>query len=344
MAAFTSINDPSVYFNTVLYTGTGSSQSITGVGFAPDLVWAKQRNGTNAHMVADTVRGADNKINPNQNYANDTNAVSLTAFGADGFTGGGNTEMNGSSLTYAAWNWIAGTTSGITGGGITPNGYSINTTTGIGIFEYTGSSSTSNIAHGLGVVPQMIIIKSLTTTNDWTCYHEAMGNDKFLTLNTSGQETTDATTWDSTSPTSTLWYMGDSGDVNNSARDYMAYVFANVKGYSRFGEYIGNADVDGPTIYTGFRPAWVMIKGYDASALSWYLWDSKRLGYNPDNNVLYPNGANAESTTDQIHLLSNGFKFITTDSEINGSGTKYIYAAFAEAPFVNSSGVPVNAR
>ena len=337
---------PTDFFNPLIWTGDGgASRSITGVGFQPDMVWIKQRDGTNNHMLADAVRGANNKINPNTNAANDTNATSLTAFGADGFTAGTNTEINASGSTYVGWNWKAGTTSGLSGGTITPTAYSINASAGWGIYKYTGGSSTDTIAHGLGVAPKMIIIKSLTTTNDWTVYHESIGNAKLLVLNTTAAESSDATTWNSTSPTSTVWSMGNSGDVNNSARDYVAYVFAEKKGFSKIGSFIGDGSAtNGPFIYTGFRPAWVLIRNTTTTNRNWGVWNDKSLGYNDDNNGLYPNVTSIEGTGNVVNLLSNGFKVSTSDNGFNGSGNELIYMAFAEFPLLSSNGIPGVAR
>ena len=341
---------PTDFFNPLIWTGDGgASRSITGVGFQPDMVWIKQRDGTNNHMLADAVRGANNKINPNTNAANDTNATSLTAFGADGFTAGTNTEINASGSTYVGWNWKAGTTSGLSGGTITPTAYSINASAGWGIYKYTGGSSTDTIAHGLGVAPKMIIIKSLTTTNDWTVYHESIGNAKLLVLNTTAAESSDATTWNSTSPTSTVWSMGNSGDVNNSARDYIAYAFAPKKGFSSFGSYDGSGQLDGPFIFTGFSPAFVMVKVTDDAVHDWYMWDNRRSpsgGYNEQKYRLMANQSSAEGTSANyiIDMVSNGFKLRDNNVGCNGNGNKFIYMAFAEFPLVSSNSKPGTAR
>ena len=226
----------------------------------------------------------------------------------------------------------------------------------LGIYKYTGGSSTDTIAHGLGAVPKVVLIKSLTTTNDWTMYHAggvasaAIGNGYLMVLNGTGARSADATTWDSTTPTSTLWYMGDSGDVNNSARDYIAYVWAEKKGYSQFGTYPGNSSTNGPFIYCGFKPALIIIKKYygttggSGGGDNWFLYDNKRIGYNSDNKQLYPNVTTIEGTGDLLDINSNGFKCRSTDGSINEDDNEYLYMAFAEAPIVSSNDVPTVAR
>ena len=352
MAAYTTIDDPSAYFKVQLYTGTGSSNAQTfadtDTDMQPDMVWIKSRSDAFNHMLYDSVRGVTKHLKPDGTNAEATDANSLTAFGSDGFTVGSNTDLNNSSDTYVAWCWKAGTTSGITttGADITPGAYSFNTTSGISIIKYEGNGTDgTNVAHALGAVPHMIICKRLENANYWAVYHHkntSAPNTDYLVLNTTAA-TGDAGIWKDTDPTSVYFRTDNSTSVNASGEDMVAYLFTSIQGYSKFGSYTGNGNADGPFVYTGFRPALVIIKNTAASQ-NWTMNDNKRLGYNPDNNILFPNTTGADHTGDNIDLLSNGFKIRWDDGVNNTSGENFIYMAWAEAPFVNSSGVPCNAR
>ena len=350
MADYTTLDDAGSFFNPVLYTGTGSSLAITGVGFQPDLTWIKGRSFVGSHKLTDAVRGVTEELESNTTIAENTEANGLTAFGADGFTVGSNADYNTSSATLVAWNWKAGTTTGIAGSpSITPSSYSFNQTCGFSIIAYTGNyTAGATVPHGLGVAPKMIIVKRLDTSADWMFYNKGMDatapEDYYMVLNTYGARVDSTIIWNDTAPTSTLFSIGTSTNVNGNTNTYIAYCFADVQGFSKFGGYQGNANADGPFVYTGFRPAYVLLKR-TAVADSWNLFDSKRLGYNWDNEKLAPNNTSVGQTSnDFILLLSNGFKLTTTNTAINNSGELNIYAAFAEAPFVNSEGVPVGAR
>ena len=343
MAAYISFQ-PSDFFNTKLYAGNASTQAITGVGFQPDWVWIKNRTDTNNHRIYDSVRGVENSIISDDNSAQSV-STGLTAFDADGFTLGSTGSQNGTGHDYVSWNWNGGTTTGLSGGTITPTSYSINTTSGFGVYKYTGTGSAGTIAHGLGVAPEMVIVKKYNTTGDWYVYHKDMpsGNGYHLRLNAdSGQAS--GTEWNSTDPTSTVFSLGANSNVNASAATFIAYVFAPKRGYSKFQEYWGNGQTsDGTFVYTGFRPAFILIK---RSALTgnWQIFDDKRLGYNGGNSYLAPNDANAENTGGQIDIVSNGFKMRNNGTYTNGSGDTYIYAAFAEFPIVSSNNLPTVAR
>jgi hypothetical protein len=345
MADYTTLDDAGSFFNPVLYTGTGSSLAITGVGFQPDLTWIKGRSFVGSHKLTDAVRGVTKEVESSSSAAQNTEVNGLTAFGADGFTVGSNADYNTNTATLVSWNWKAGTTTGIdtTGSTITPSGYSFNATAKQSIIAYTGNGSAGALVpHGLGVTPDMIIVKNLDTAGpDWGVYHTSLGATKYLRLNTNEAVGTDTTLWNDTSPTSTLFSLGTSTKVNTSGDDYIAYCFANVQGYSRMRNYEGNNNANGTFVYTGFRPAWVLCKSEDSTS-DWHLADNKRIGYNPDNEQLFPSTTAAENATQAMDLLSNGFKLrIVGDPNV---AETFIYAAFAEAPFVNSSGVPVNAR
>ena len=341
MAAYISFQ-PSDYFNTVLYTGNGSTQTISGVGIQPDMTWIKERNGTEYHRLYDAVRGATKEIYPNASLYEATNANSLTSWNADGFALGTETGVNNNSDTYVAWNWKMGTTTGLSGGDITPTGYSFTTTAAQSVIGYTGTGSPSNIPHGCGAVVKFLIIKEYSHDTNWAVYNEYSGNTAFLQLNTDAAAAS-TNNWNDTTPTSTVFRVASGDQTNNSGRTYIAYCFANVRGYSKFGYYEGNGNVNGPFAYTGFRPA-VVIRKRANSSNDWYITDNKRLGYNPKNAYLFPNTTQTESDIERIDFLSNGFKIRTTDSGDNASGEIYIYMAFAEFPVVSSNSKAGTAR
>jgi hypothetical protein len=341
---------PSDYFNTKLYTGTDTSGTgtVTGVGFQPDLVWGKVRSKVGQHNLYDAVRGGGKRLIPNGTDATETDAAYgyLSAFDSDGFTttaGSSNNEnFNETSETFASWNWKMGTTSGLTGGTITPSAYSINTTAGQSVIAYTGTGSVATIPHGLAATPGLIITKSLVATQEWCVYHKSLGATKYIFLNENSASGTSSAYYNDVEPTSTLFTIGTAGPTNSSSA-MIAYCFTPITGYSKFKGYIGNANADGPFVYTGFRPAFLLLKKSESTG-DWMLFDNKRLGYNVDNNNLNPNLTGAEGTTDYVDILSNGFKIRTTDALVNAVGTQFIYAAFAESPIVSSNDTPGVAR
>ena len=339
---------PSDFFNTVLYTGNGTTgHAITGVGFQPDMVWMKSRENTYSHTVATSILGVNKEIYPDNNGAEYSGSEMLTSFDSDGFTVGTDAGWNSSGAgtnTKVTWNWKAGTTTGLSGGTITPTSYSINTTSGFGIYNYTGTGSAGTIAHGLGVAPTMMIVKKYNTTGDWYVYHKDMpsGNGYHLRLNANSAQAS-GTEWNSTDPTSTVFSLGANSNVNASGATFIAYVFAPIKGYSKFGSYTGNGNADGTFVYTGFRPAWILIKRTNGT-LNWMLYDSKRTGINQENAYLEPNTTAAEALTVDIDILSNGFKIRDTATSVNGTPDPYAYAACAEFPLVSSNSKPGVAR
>ena len=344
--AYTDIDDPTIYFNTVLYTGNGSTQSITGVGFQPDWVWLKQRNTTRNHPVTDSVRGANKQLYTNLTSAESTDSGTVTGFISDGFTVGSDNQANQNSGTFASWNWKAnGTASSNTDGSITSS-VSANTTAGFSIVSWTGTGSTGTVGHGLGATPSMIIIKERNNATSWIVYHHkntsAPATD-YLLLN-STQATDDyADYFNDTAPTSSVFTIDTAGDINGSSDTYIAYCFAEKKGYSKFGSYTGNGNADGPFVYTGMSPSFVMVKASSTTG-NWTMFDNKRSPFNFVDNHLYANTNAAEQTASAgyIDFLSNGFK--KTDTFNNASGETYIYMAFAEHPFVTSTGIPATAR
>ena len=344
------IDKPSDYFNTKLWTGNGSDdRSITGVGFKPDWVWLKQRNGTNYHTSFDSVRGATKRLFPNVTEVQDTNADSLQAFETDGFEVGTNGGINGNSSTYVAWNWLAGTTSGIATNGattITPQSYSFNQTSGMSIINYDGNNTAgAKVPHGLGATPDMMIVKAMNGGSiHWAIYHKDMGNTHYMQFDTNAQ-LDDAGVWNDTSPDSVNFTVGNSDKTNTVT--YIAYCFKDVPNYSKFGSYVGNGDSSGAFIYTGFKPAFIIFKRSIGGTGNWQLLDNKRLGFNNENRTLYPNSAIAEEQEDDLDIVSNGFKLRNTGTDGNGNGSTYIYMAFAENPFVTSTGngsIPATAR
>ena len=339
------IDKPSDYFNTKLYTGNGSTQSITGVGFAPDWVWIKNRTSAEASGVFDTVRGVTKMLSSQNTDAESTDANSLTAFGSDGFSVGSNLRVNQSSNNIVSWNWLAGgTASSNTDGSITSN-VSASTTSGFSIVSYTGTGNADEtVGHGLGVAPSMIIVKRRSgDAGDWRCYHKSLGEDYLIRLNLTNASL-DNPSWNDTAPTSSVFSIGTNGDVNTSGGNHIAYCFAEKQGFSKFGSYIGNGSAsDGTFVYTGMRPAFVIVKRTD-SADGWIMFDNKRSSFNIVDKNVQANSSNSETTYGYLDFTSNGFKLRMNGASANGSGANYIYMCFAENPFVSSTGVPATAR
>jgi len=345
MAVYTTVDDAGLFFNTITYAGTsGASQAQTGVGFQPDLVWIKAED-AESHVWTDSARGATESIASNTTAAEVTMATGLLSFDSDGFTVGSEGKVGSSSYTYVAWSWKGGTTSGLSGGTLTPSAYSFNTTSGFSILAYTGTGSTETVPHGLGAVPACIIVKNLGATAEWQSYQQGIPTpeDYTLQLSATGAKFDTATRWDDTAPTSSVFTLAGNDTVNGSSVAYIAYVFAQIKGYSKFSSYEGNGNADGTFVYTGFKPACVITKKFNSTG-NWNINDNRRAGYNPDNEELYPNLSGAPGTSDYMDLLSNGFKLRSTNTDINASGDSYIYMAWAENPLVNSSGVPGTTR
>tara|TARA_B100001939_G_scaffold346513_1_gene365465 strand:+ start:1389 stop:2417 length:1029 start_codon:yes stop_codon:yes gene_type:complete len=341
--AYTTIDLPTDYFNTVTWTGDGSSsRNITGVGFQPDWVWVKCRNAAVSHAVYDSVRGASKLINTNTTSAEGTNPA-VNAFISDGFTVNSDSYVNLSSNTYVGWNWLAGgTASSNTDGSITSS-VSANTTAGFSIVSYTGTSSTATVGHGLGVTPSMIIVKNRSAAQNWIVYHQAIGNTGALYLNASNATDTASGWFNNTSPTSSVFTVGTYDAINGSSHNLIAYCFAEKKGFSKFGSYVGNGSTPN-FIYTGFKPAMVIFKSTGAD--NWCIMDNKRDSFNVMDKRLFPHLSNAESTgvSNVVDFVSNGFCLRTSDSSFNLNGQSFIYLSFAENPFVTSTGIPTTAR
>ncbi len=345
--AYTTIDKPSDYFNTVLYTGTGNSHAITNVGFAPNWVWLKKRSGSENHILTDSVRGATKTIRSNTNDAENTESEFLKSFDSDGFTLGTRSEPNGSGATFASWNWKAGTSftndASSTGVGSIDSSGSVSTTAGFSIISWTGSGSGATIAHGLGAQPQIVFVKNRDDTASWNVYTVIGGGGKGLFLNDNAAFDSDSSYFNDGTASTTTFPVGSANTANGSSDNMIAYCFANVKGYSKIGSYIGNGNASGTFVYTGFKPAFIMYKN-TARAISWLIHDNKRLGYNPDNDEQHPDTSAADGTDDRADILSNGFKIRESSNLMNVSGEQVIYMAFAENPFVTSTGVPATAR
>ena len=344
------INKPNTYFNTKLYTGTGATQSITGVGFSPDFVWIKVRsNATHGHNLFDIIRGVNKNLQTNSTSTEgDDTSGSLTAFNSDGFTlGGFYNKVNESGQTFVSWNWDAnGAGVSNTDGSITST-VSANTTSGFSIVSYTGTGANATVGHGLGVAPAMVIIKARSTTGSWVVNHKGLANQTVahLTLETTNASADNATLFNSTAPTSSVFSIGANTATNTSSATYIAYCFAEKKGFSKFGSYVGNNSDDGTFIYTGFKPAFVMTKSTTGEA--WNIIDNKRVNqFNPTGYFLYANTSGVESATltySEMDFLSNGFKLRKSHGQYNGTAT-HIYMAFAENPLVGTNNIPATAR
>jgi hypothetical protein len=351
--SYTTINKSTDYFNTNLYTGNNTETSHTGIGFQPDLTWLKVRNASGAHYWFDAVRGATNYIRSDNSAAEGTLAETLKSFDSDGYTVGTSNSVNTNGETMVGWNWLgANGTSANTDGTISST-VSANTTSGFSIVSYTGTGANATVGHGLGSAPKMVIVKDRDNgTYAWHVYHVGVGATKTIYLNLTNTPDTSSAYWNDTAPTTSVFSVGTSVTTNNSGDNFIAYCFAEKQGYSKFGSYTGNGSTDGTFVYTGFTPAWTLIKRTDSSTGgSWILFDNKRGTnvINPVDVVMAASNTQSESdwgTTYDCDYLSNGFKWRHDGSSgyVNVSGATYIFMAFAENPFVTSTGVPATAR
>ncbi len=350
---------PQDYFNTKLYTGNTAGQSITGIGFKPDFSWFKGRVGGGFdHSLRDVLRGSLKHISSNSTAAESDSANSVSSFDTDGFTLGTDNRsfVNENGTTYVSWNWRAnGAGSANSDGSITTTYTSANTTSGFSISTYTGTGSAGTIGHGLGVAPAMIMAKRLTGSAEaWVVYHQSLGGgttpqDKYLHLNSTDAEGDSAGMWNDTAPTTSVFSVGSTGVSNGSGGTFVAYCFAEKKGFSKFGSYTGNGNADGPLLFCGFKPAFILLKNASDAAKNWEMLDNKRpsTGQNPADDILFPDTADAESSsqTDRlVDFVSNGVKIRGNSAQMNGSGNTFIYMAFAEHPLVASNGTPATAR
>ena len=344
--AYTTIPKSSAYFTPTLYVGNGGTKTVTGIPFEPDMTWLKNRSVTGDNEIYDKLRGVGYRIYPNTSTGqDDLGSQGLSAWTSDGFTVGNNGALNGNGNNQVSWNWKAnGSGSANTDGSINST-VSVNTTSGFSISTYTGNgTSGATIGHGLGVAPAVVLVKRLNATSDWVMYHKGMGASKFIVLNTTAAEASSAGIFYNTAPTSDIFYVGSDGATNASGGTYVAYCFAEIQGYSAFGKYRGNANAsDGTFVNCGFRPSMVIQKRLDGSD-NWFIFDEKRDGFNEDNEYLFPNLTQAESSgVNRVDLFSNGFKLTTADGGNNANGGPYLYMAFGQT-LVGSNNVPANAR
>ena len=326
--AYTTIDDPTIYFNTKLYTGNGSNRTITGVGFQPDWVWVKNRTVARPHRLADSVRGDAKILVSNDNIAEYTDTTQISGFDSDGFDVGTGTAVNESSQSFVSWNWLKSATAGFD------------------IVSYTGNSSVRTISHNCGAIPKMMIVKKRSDSDNWSVYHQGTGAGNYLILNTTSASGASSTMWNNTTPTASVFSLGNKGEVNANGQTFIAYLFADIQGYSKFGSYTGNGNADGTFVYTGQKSAFIMIKAASRTG-TWNMYDVKRSTFNNIDDFITANTSDAETTGNtyqNIDILSNGFKCRGTGTGTNESGSTYIYMAFAENPFVTSTGIPTTAR
>ena len=345
--AYTTINKSSEHFNTKLYTGTGSSNAITGVGFQPDLVWLKSRDiSSTSHKLFDVVRGGSNFIETDTTDA-ESSSGNFTSIDSDGFTvTGTNGSYNSSSDKFTSWNWKANGAGSTNYDGSINSTVSANTTSGFSIVSYTGTGSTATVGHGLGSAPKMVIIKNRSITEDWFVLHTSASATagSFLKLNsTDAVSSGNSIVFNNTNPTSTVFTVGTVNGTNGSGNNMIAYCFAEKTGYSKFGSYTGNGNADGTFVYTGFKPAFMMVKRTDG-AQPWVMTDSTRSTYNITSHFLSAESSDAEASYTYFDILSNGFKCRNSSNYVNESNGTYIYMAFAEAPLVGTNNVPCTAR
>ena len=339
---YATIDSPNKHFDTTTYTANGGSQTITNSGsMQPDFFWGKVRSTTSNNILINSVVGVSKYLYSNTTGSEVTDANYFTSFNSNGFSVGSNNYSNGT--TMVAWQWKGGGTGVSNTAGTISSTVSANTTSGFSIVTYTGNlTAGATVGHGLGVAPSMIIIKNRNSATEWLTYHKSLGNGKYLALQSTAAQAGSVTIWGTSSTTFTLAQAY--GDYNGNGNSLVAYCFAEVKGFSKFGSYTGNGNADGTFVYTGFTPAFLIFKSSSLGTTNWQLLDNKRNTFNPQNNHLRPNGSGAEFTNYPVDFLSNGFKFRNTDGDNNQSGETYIYMAFVSSPFVSSKSIPTTAR
>ena len=344
-----SITDGSAHFQPTLYSGNSSTQEVNQSGnstFTPGWVWIKARNGAGySHQLFDQVRGATKRIFSDATSAEATTADTLTSFDSDGFSLGGQVAVNQTGKNMVAWQWKANGAGSSNEDGATTSTASANTTSGFSIVKWTGTGANTTLGHGLGVAPQMILVKNLADADSWVVYHEDVGATKGLTLDTTATPYTASTFFNNTAPTSSVFSIGSGGRTNGSSDGMIAYCFAEIPGYSSIGSYKGNGSADGTFVYTnGMKPAFIIFKNSN-SGNNWDMMDTQRSPINPADQDLQPSTSSAEYTPgNQVDYLSNGFKLRTASGNINGSGNTIIYMAFAENPFGGDGVAPATAR
>ena len=346
--AYAATTKPSLYNNAKLYTGTGSSNAQTGLGFQPDWVWIKRRDNTGDHRMVNAP-GGSSYLHSSSTTAVGADSSYISSFDSDGFTVGTAANTNANGGTYVGWCWKAnGAGSNNTDGSITTT-VSADTARGFSIVKWTGTSN-ADIGHGLGGKPELILTKSISTTSGFVGWSSVLtgGNedDRYIYLSSTGAQGTTTDYWVGSNGITTTTFGVNANNYDNNNGTMVGYCFRSIKGYSKIGSYTGNGSADGPFVYTGFKPS-VMLAKIISSTSNWRIFDNKRLGYNIDNNPCFPNTSSAEGTDDNIDFLSNGFKWRTTDSALNANGATYLYLVFAEEPLVanvGTNGIPATAR
>jgi len=347
--AYTTIPKSTDYFNTKLYTGNGSTQTISGLNFQPDFTWIKSRNNGTEHSQFDSVRGATKMIASSTNELEQTVATMLTAWTSDGFSLGSYSSVNGSGYSQASWNWKGGTTATNTDGSTTTS-VSANSTAGFSIVSYTGTGSVATLGHGLSTAPSTVWVRRLNVS-DWVVGSNGLASWNYvLNLNSTSNAADQVNQFNGTAPTTSLVTLGNEIQINQSGIGFIMYCFSDIAGFSKSGSYVANGNADGPFVYTGFKPNLIMMKE-QASGQGWCMKTASQnnvVDGNVNNYFLQANQDNIENTsTDSsfgIDMLSNGFKIRNTDGIMNTNGENYIYMAFAEAPLVGTNNVPANAR
>ena len=357
--AYTSIDNPELHFQAKTYTGNGTAigsggQAITLDGdedMQPDWVWIKDRSDSDRPRMFDVIRGVTKELDTSDTTGETTLTEGLTTFGSDGFTVGNHEGVNSNTDSFVAWCWKAGGSgSSNTDGSINTIKTSANTTSGFSINTFTGTQNVGTVGHGLGSAPGVMIVKNTADSSDaWYVYHQGLASDPetdYIILNTTAAKVDYNTPWNDTAPTSSVFTVGADGGNNESGSTMAAYCFAEKQGFSKFGSYTGNGSSSansGPFVYLGFKPSLVIVKNTSGTE-GWQIWDNKRSSFNGQGSNISPNSANAESTGVRVHFFSNGFQLVSSGADQNTDGNVFIYMAFAEAPFVNSNGVPCNAR
>ena len=351
--AYTTIDDPEKYFKPVKYVGNLLQHPVEGFNHQPDWLWFKNADTTNSHNLLDSTRGTDKTLEgTNNNNAEGDTTTRLDSFDADGFTVETDPSVNGNNNEIVVFSWAAngGSVTNVAESGDNP-GFSrqTSTTAGFSIIKYTGTGAVGTIAHGLGIVPDFIIIKRLENADNWRTYDSVGGGTKAMRLNLNGGHGTSSSFYNDTDATSSVFTVGTNSEINGDAETYIAYVFGSVKGYSKIGSYVGNGNADGPLVYTGFKPAWVMVKKTSGSH-DWYIqygnttFDGVSQAVNPVKSSLIANSSGAKATENSMDFVNDGFKLRTSGNGHNTSGDTYLYMAFAQNSLVNSNGIPGNAH
>ena len=352
--AYTTIDDPEKYFKPVKYVGNLLQHPVEGFNHQPDWLWFKNADTTNSHNLLDSTRGTDKTLEgTNNNNAEGDTTTRLDSFDSDGFTVETDPSVNGNNNEIVVFSWAAngGSVTNVAESGDNP-GFSrqTSTTAGFSIIKYTGTGAVGTIAHGLGIVPDFIIIKRLENADNWRTYDSVGGGTKAMRLNLNGAHGSSSSFYNDTDATSSVFTVGTNSEINGDAETYIAYVFGSVKGYSKIGSYVGNGNADGPLVYTGFKPSWVMVKKSNGGSHDWYIqygnttFDDVSQAANPVKSSLIANSSGAKATENSMDFVNDGFKLRTSGNGHNTSGHTYIYMAFAQNPLVNSNGIPGNAH